>query len=151
MRVFAKMANELTSLRNINRGIERKSLTTARTRMYLCQKVETHEKYSGDTLVYQRKTEAHEPWRAVVWETRSDGKWQSGRTRVASGALNFLWNLLTIKYEPVRSVILNFRMGPARLRNPFHSWGASAIRPLSRRARKTSFAGYINHLPERGI
>lgn len=89
MRVFAKMANELTSLRNINRGIERKFLTTAaRTRMYLCRKVETHEKYSGDTLVYQRKTEAEKrDARTVesrrVGETRSHGKWQSGRTRVS--------------------------------------------------------------------
>lgn len=44
----------------------------------------------------------------VRWEMAVGGHTPSRKL----GALNFLWNLLTIKYEPVRSVILNFRMCP---------------------------------------
>lgn len=45
---------------------------------------------------------------------RDSTRWEMavGPRPSRSGALNFLWNLLTIKYELARSVILNFRMCP---------------------------------------
>lgn len=59
-------------------------------------------------LVCQRQTEEHEDC------ARDSTRWEMavGPRPSRSGALNFLWNLLTIKYEPARSVILNFRMCP---------------------------------------
>lgn len=94
----------------------------------------------------------------------SDGKWRAvgGYARVGSArarsSLNFLWNLLTIKYEPGRSVILNFRMCPPGL--SLFPYSAMRVSPFPGRAseqtngahaqendaRFTSFAGYIHHL-----
>lgn len=47
-------------------------------------------------------------------QERDSTRWEMavGPRPSRSGALNFLWNLLTIKYELARSVILNFRMCP---------------------------------------
>jgi len=73
-----------------------------------CRRVKKREKYIGRMLVCQRQTEEHE--RRTGTRLDPMGKWRSGRARVA--ALNFLWNLLTIKYELACSVILNFRMCP---------------------------------------
>lgn len=65
-----------------------------------------------------------------------------------SEALNFLWNLLTIKYEPARSVILNFKMCPPDLAHPIRGECHPISGALSRETPKTgtSFAGCIHHL-----
>lgn len=139
MRVFTRMANELAKLRNIISRDREKFWTTARTRMYLCQKVETLEKYSGDTLALPaedrgaRTVESRRVGDSVRWEMAVGP--HPSRKRVA---LNFLWNLLTIKYEPVRSVILNFRICPARLRNPFHFWGGERHPPREEPGKRRS-------------
>jgi len=79
----------------------------------------TREKYIPD----ERSFASGRHWNMSGERERDSTRWEMAvEPRPSrSGALNFLWNPLTIKYELARSVILNFRMCPSDFVLPIRS------------------------------
>lgn len=130
MHVFAKLSKRASEAAKYRIARQRNFLTVAQTRMHLCQKVETHEKYSKDMLVCQQQTEVHEPWRAVRDSVRWEMAVEPHPSRKRSSEFSMESANDKIRARPFRHT--KFQDVSARLRTP-PIRGASGIRSLPRR------------------